>query len=287
MKDIVKIFNVSRKTVWKWVKRAKHPGRESFENLPKNPHRIKRKVDVYIENAVILPRFFFNWGTHRIKLFLEKPPPYIRFLLENVLDIEWKDITLSRQTINEVLKKYGRNGSPYRKNRRDWKFFRAGSPNELWQMDIKGPFRIENQICYALIIIDDHSRYIINCSLHRSIKTEDVTCVLSECIKRYGKPSKILVDNDSRFKVKFKRWCKQHDIEVIYTPLSYPQAKGKVERCIRTFVEEFLRLQKVFDALVDILEDFVFWFNNRRCHLGIYGYPADVYLRRRNVTDVT
>ena len=101
------------------------------------------------------------------------------------------------------------------------------------------------------------------------------------------KPSKILVDNDSRFKVKFKRWCKQHDIEVIYTPLFYPQTKGKVERCIRTFVEGFLRLHRVFDALVDILEDFVFWFNNRRCHLGIYGYPADVYLRRCNVTDIT
>ena len=188
MKDIVKIFNVSRKTVWKWVKRAKHPGRESFEDLPKNPHRIKRKVDAYIENAVILPRFSFNWGTRRIKLSLENPPPYIIFLLENVPGIEWKDITLSRQTINEVLKKHGRNGSPYRRDRRDWKFFRAGSPNELWQMDIKGPFRIENQICYALIIIDDHSRYIINCSLHRSIKTDDVVSVLSECTRRYGKP---------------------------------------------------------------------------------------------------
>jgi len=159
-------------------------------------------------------------------------------------------------------------------------------------MDIKGPFRIENQTYYALIIIDDHSRYIINCSLHRSIKTDDVVSVLSECIRRYGKPSKILaskilVDNDTRFKLKFKRWCKQHDIEVIYTPPYYPQSKGKVERCIRTFVEEFLRLQKVFDALISILEDFVCWFNNHRYHLGICGYPADVYLGKQNVTDVT
>ena len=94
--------------------------------------------------------------------------------------------------------------------------------------DIKGPFRIENQSYYALIVIDDHSRYIINCSLHRSIKTSDITSVLSECIKRCGKPSKILVDNDTRFKLKFKRWCKQRDIEVIYIPPFYPQAKGKL-----------------------------------------------------------
>jgi len=31
----------------------------------------------------------------------------------------------------------------------------ADSPNDLWQMDIKGPFRIENQSYYALIGIDD------------------------------------------------------------------------------------------------------------------------------------
>ncbi|MCD6237471.1 MAG: hypothetical protein J7K13_05935, partial [Thermoplasmata archaeon] len=42
---------------------------------------------------------------------------------------------------------------------------------------------------------------------------------------------------------------------------------------IRTFVEEYLRLQKVFDSVAEMLEDFVYWFNNRRYHLGICGYP--------------
>jgi len=96
--------------------------------------------------------------------------------------------------------------------------------------------------------------------------------------KEVWKTVKILADNDIRFKLKFKRRCKQHDIDVIYTPPYYSQAKGKIERCIRTFVEEFLRLQKVFDALISIFEDFVCWFNNHRYHLGICGYPADVYL---------
>jgi len=36
VKDIVKIFGVSRKTVWKWMRRAKHPGRESFQGSTKN-----------------------------------------------------------------------------------------------------------------------------------------------------------------------------------------------------------------------------------------------------------
>jgi len=64
VKDIVRIFGVSRKTVWKWTKRAKHPGRESFKDLPKTPHRIRRKVDFYVENA-ILEDFVCWFNNHR------------------------------------------------------------------------------------------------------------------------------------------------------------------------------------------------------------------------------
>jgi len=41
------------------------------KDLPKTPHRIKRKVDFCVENAIITLRDSFNWGTHRIKISLE------------------------------------------------------------------------------------------------------------------------------------------------------------------------------------------------------------------------
>jgi len=34
-------------------------------------------------------------------------------------------------------------------------------PNELWQLDIKGPFKIENKKYYFVICIDDYSRYLL------------------------------------------------------------------------------------------------------------------------------
>jgi len=40
-KDAAEAFGVSRTTVWKWCKRAKHRGRESFSGLPRNPKRGK------------------------------------------------------------------------------------------------------------------------------------------------------------------------------------------------------------------------------------------------------
>ncbi|MBC7128813.1 MAG: transposase [Thermoplasmatales archaeon] len=83
-----------------------------------------------------------------------------------------------------------------------------------------------------------------------------------------------------------EKWCKKEGIEVEYTPPYYPQAKGKIERAIRTFNEEFLKLKKVFENVLLLLQEFIEWFNNHRYHMGIHDYPANVYFSK-NVTDVT
>lgn len=53
-KDIAEFFGVNRKTVWKWVKRAHHPGKESFRDRSRKPHNIKRIITPVIENAIII-----------------------------------------------------------------------------------------------------------------------------------------------------------------------------------------------------------------------------------------
>ncbi|MCD6573326.1 MAG: hypothetical protein J7K95_04455 [Thermoplasmata archaeon] len=47
------------------------------------------------ENAIIILRDSFNWGTHRIKMSLQSPPPYIKYLFENVFG-EWENIDVTR-----------------------------------------------------------------------------------------------------------------------------------------------------------------------------------------------
>ena len=274
--EVAKIFGVSRKTVWKWCKRVSRRGGPYYRDLSRRPHRTYPKVNPYIENAIIILRDSFNWGTQRIKIYLEWPPDYIRHLLESVLDIEWVPVRISRQTVNNILKKHKRNGSPYGELRH-WKYFRADYPNQLWQMDIKGPFTIGNNRKLALVIIDDYSRYLISCTLHFNITTEDVLDRTSALVRKGRKPSKILVDMGSQFKEDFVNGCNDLEIEVEYTPKSYPQSKGKVERCIRTFNEEFLRLGKVFENHEELISDFIQWYNNDRWNMGIGCMPAELY----------
>lgn len=43
-----------------------------------------------------------------------------------------------------------------------WRFFRAGEPDELWQVDFKGPYRVRGRRYWFLVVIDDYSRYLIS-----------------------------------------------------------------------------------------------------------------------------
>lgn len=276
VKDICEIFNVSRWTVSRWVKRAYHPGVDSYRDLSRRPHTIHRKVTGEVEAAIIILRDAFNWGTHRIKLMLWTPPGYIRHMLEKAFGKPWEMVLISRQTVNNVLKKHSRNGYPPG-GKREWKYFRAPNPNALWQMDIKGPFLIDGKRMLAIVIIDDYSRFMINIVILPTIETSDVTTVLSQSFKSCGKPKKILVDQGSQFREDFMGWCKNEGIEVLYTPKRYPQAKGKVERSIRNFNEEFLGLRCAFDNSSSLVEEYNRWYNYERYHLGIEDCPANLY----------
>jgi len=59
--------------------------------------------------------------------------PHIKYLFGYALG-EWNGIEISRQTINNILKKPKRNGSPYKGGKKNWNYFRA-----IWQMDVKDP----------------------------------------------------------------------------------------------------------------------------------------------------
>jgi hypothetical protein len=113
--DAAKAFGVSRGTVWKWCKRAKHRGRESFRDLPRKPK--KGKITRKVENAIVAIRSTFKWGTARIQQALFNLPKFMREKLTACV----QRIHISRTAINGVLRRYGLNG--YGREEKAWKFF--------------------------------------------------------------------------------------------------------------------------------------------------------------------
>ena len=272
---IAYLFDTTRQTVYRWLRRGRHVGRESFKDKPREPKA--SKVTAEVEAFILALRNMFGWGTARIQQGLYKIPDFMREVAHCV-----QGVRLSRETINNVLSKHGVNGYP-RKHKR-WKFFRAETPDELWQIDFKGPFTVHGKKHWFLICIDDYSRFLVSAEqFSHEPKTKEVTALLE---RQNRLPKAILSDHGPQFKKKWKRWCRLHRIEPHFAHPSYPQDKGKVERCIQNLNREFVNhLRKFPEWLKDKLHEYREWFNHSRFHRGVNALPADLYeCNVRNLT---
>src|SRR4030066_1545048 len=232
---IAQLFDTTRQTVYRWLKRAKHVGREYFRDKTRKPK--PAKVTQEVELSILKLRTTFKWGTARIKQGLYNLPDFIKNSVRCV-----QGVRLSRETINNVLARNGQNG--YQHEFKRWKFFRAKCPDELWQIDFKGPFSVQGKKYWFLVCIDDYSRFIIAAEqFDHELTTAETVAVLE---KKKRLPKGILSDHGSQFKEQWKRWCSLHGVERHFAHPSYPQDKGKVERCIQNLNREFVKHLRKF-----------------------------------------
>lgn len=274
---VAKAFGIDRKTVWLWCKRSsKNRGGETFRDRPRKAG--KRKITTKVEDFILFLRVVFDWGTGRIQQGLDSLPPYVYDELpREIRSVKGKK--LSRTAINNVLRKHGKNGYS-RHDKETWKFFRAKKPNELWQLDFKGPVTVQGKKYYFVVCVDDYSRYLILTEQldHCPTMIETASLVLRE-IRRHGKPSNILTDNGPQFDEGWKSFCKDNDVNPLFAHPYYPQDKGKVERTIRNVAEEFTNLLMKFPRWLNgEIKRFKRWYNNRRYHRGVNSLPSRLYV---------
>lgn len=265
---VAQVLGITRKTLYKWRKR-RHRLKDRKRN--KNEGKVTQKV----ESFILTLRNVFCWGCARIKQGLLSLPKFVLDSLKGLgLDIV-RGIKLSRTAINEVLRKHGING--YKKKHDSWKFFRAKCPNELWQLDIKGPFTLQREKYYYVVCIDDYSRYLLTAKqLDHCPDIDEISRMLQSLVRKY-KPKKILTDNNP-FKAEWDEWCEKNKITSLHAHPYYPQDKGKVERTIRNIAEEFIYLLRRFPQwLCGKIENYRRWYNQKRYHYGINDTPYRLY----------
>ena len=265
---VAKVLGVTRKTVDKWNKRRKHLKDKKRESK-------QSKITFEIEHSILSLRNTFEWGSERIrKAFTSLPKFMLDKFRELGVDIV-QGVKLSRTAINNILRKHGING--YKKKVKSWKFFRAKAPNILWQLDIKGPFTIQGKKYYWVICIDDYSRFTVFAKQYDHCPSApEIWKDLKSCVDKYH-PKKILTDNNP-FKLEWDNLLKESGVESLHAHPYYPQDKGKVERAIRNFAEEFIYLVRKFPEWLDgKLEEYTTWYNEGRHHCGINSIPALLY----------
>jgi len=264
-KLLMESFSVSRTTVWFWSKQNLH----YVSDLPRANHRFK--ITIETEITILYLRTTFHWGTARIQNGLICLPEFMKAEMEVCV----QNLHLSREAINQLLKKHGING--YHKKHKFWKFFRAKYANELWQLDLK-KFQFEGKKYELLVCIDDYSRFILLLKLFdKSPSIKEIEEAIKPLIEKY-KPVKLLTDNNP-FKEEWGKFCRELGCEAIFAHPYYPQDKGKVERTIRNIAEEFIDLLGKFPKWINNMEEWKDWFNKKRFHRGVKDYPANLYVK--------
>jgi len=170
--------------------------------------------------------------------------------------------------MTEILRRHGRIDPEESRKREPYRRFEYPQPNDLWQMDFKGPLLVETNPCHPLTVLDDHSRFALVLKACEDKKRPTVERHLREAFEIYGLPWRILVDNGSPWSpntmgewTALSVWLLRLDVDVIHSSVCHPETLGKDERfhktlgmeCLKTHhFSTFDQVQRRFDGWRDI-----------------------------------
>ena len=263
-------FGITRRTGLKWKER--YTACQPLTDRSRKPHTTPTRTPEEVELLILAVRAENpGWGAKTIHRVLERRG------CQNLPCVK---------TVNNILHRYGCISPEESQKRQPYTSFEKERCNVMWQTDFKGEFRMkDNNYCYPLTILDDHSRYSLR--IAPRLSTANVVIpVFTEVFQQYGMPDSILSDNGAQFAgfrkgyTQFEKWLIDLDILPIHGRIMHPQTQGKIERFHRTMKHELLNHTEIAD-IEDAQTKFRLWqdkYNNLRPHeaLGMKT-PGEVY----------
>jgi len=197
---------------------------------------------------------------------------------------EREKVKVTRQTVYNILRRRGvwvpppRRGPPLTR-------FEMPAPNKLWQVDLIELAETCLGKVYAVVALDDHSRFLTALRFFFTKEQEGVLYALYLAFCEYGLPARFLVDRGGQFystvqgaESRFQEVMTALGIEVEYT--SCPQTKGKVEKVIQFIERDFLAVEgqrvTTLEELNRKAEEWRGGYNARE-HEGIQSTPLRRY----------
>lgn len=224
-------FNISRKTGYKWIKRYRKQGYAGLADRCRRPKTSPNKTSDTVQKAILQVRKRHQaWGGRKIRKYLQ--------------NLGWQQLPAA-STITAILKRNGCVDQCQSLKHTAWQRFEADAPNDLWQMDYKGHFAVQQGRCHPLTVLDDHSRYSLGLEACSDEKTLTVQQRLTPIFQRYGLPQKMLMDNGPPWGsdklhifTPLTVWLIRQGIGIIHSRPFHPQTLGKDERFHRSFKAE-------------------------------------------------
>jgi transposase InsO family protein len=167
-----------------------------------------------------------------------------------------RGLGLPATTIHRILLRHGLVRDADR-NQTATQGFERSAPNELWQMDFKGPLQRGEKLG-TLSVLDDHSRYLVTLQLVTSTSGEQVREHLEGAFAEAGVPEAMLMDHGTP-------WWGLH-----WSLVRHPQTQGKVERFHGELQRAMDRRQPATEQLQAWLDQFRWEHNYVRPHEALH-----------------
>jgi transposase InsO family protein len=221
-------FGISRKTGHKWLARFDRAPDQPLADRSRRPATSPRQTPAAVEAQVLAVRDEFGWGGRKIRAYLAARGVAVP----------------SARVVHQVLARHGRLAGAAAAAVA-WQHFERAAPNELWQLDFKGPVEVARQRVHPLVIVDDHSRFLLALRACPDLTMATAWAALWEALGEYGLPEAVLCDH--AFGTRGQSPCGVSWFEARLLRLGvrpchgrpyHPQTQGKVERLNGTLQRE-------------------------------------------------
>jgi transposase InsO family protein len=265
-------LGVSRASLHRWRSRYEAGGLDGLVDRPRGPQR--ERLPGWVEQAVIVVRLLTYWNSKRLAAEFTRREIY----------------PLDHHAVDGLLAEFGTARPSTR--RAHGPAYERGRPNELWHIDIKGPFFLRRSVreyekVWIIGLVDDHSRFLIGLRVLAHPRAAPILAWLDDCVELCGTPLELMSDNGSPFVVwmpgvltLFGRTLEELRIRHIRTQVNSPWTNGKIERFWGILQSELLDRQvfRTFDAAADGLTHFATYYNYDRLHGELdWHTPAERY----------
>jgi transposase InsO family protein len=253
-------LGVSRASLHRWRCRYESDGLAGL--LSRTPGPAVSQLPAWVEQAVIVVRLLTYWNSKRLAAEFSRREIYP--LGHHAVDGLLAGLGTARPSVHRER------GPAYERSR----------PNELWHIDIKGPFflqRAKGEYTKVWIVglVDDHSRFLIGLRVLPRPQTRPILAWLDDCLELCGTPIELMSDNGSPFVVwlpgvltLFGKTLEDLRIRHIRTQVNSPWTNGKIERFWGVLQSELLdrHVFRTIEAAADGLARFASYYNYDRLH---------------------
>ncbi len=254
--ELGRIYDVSRKTIYKWVGRYKAEGPTGLEEQSRAPRSHPNATPLEIASQIVMTKLKHQrWGPKKIVAWLERHHPRER----------WP----APSTAGDILKREGLVRRRRRKHRTPpypEPLSEGSRVNEVWSADFKGQFRTgDGKLCYPLTITDKSSRYLLLCRGLSHPTFAEAQPWFERVFWEYGLPEAIRTDNGAPFASvglgglsKLSIWFIKLGLRPERIEPAHPEQNGRHERMHRSLKEataspprdNMLMQQRAFDEFV-------------------------------------